>query len=217
MNKKTLLLFFLANICQASDTNFDIWKYSEHKDEFSNIYTYEVMGRAGTISDAVEEGKFIFYPNNFYQIGLRCDENKTKDLMLIFNVKDTIATPNSNVVLQLKSDNNPPLSFNGRLFSNSYRGGYIKLSETNSNDFSKAINQFKKSNNLKVRISDIRKSSVIDYEVSLSGFTKTSKKLLTKCYGNVKPEKNSYLIRIDEINKQIKALEKEKEELLSYL
>ncbi|HIF5618499.1 hypothetical protein CGH86_13990 [Vibrio parahaemolyticus] len=151
-------------------------------------------------------------------IGVRCDvsDNK-KSIMLTFNADNAFGTPRTNVDMFVKVDDNQPISFRGQLYTNSYRAGYVNASGETEADVSKLLAQMIAGNKAYVKIQNDRRSEIVDFNVSLSGFTAKSKKALSACSFNPKareitPEDKA---RLSEISSELKKLQSEKTAILS--
>lgn len=151
-------------------------------------------------------------------IGVRCDvSGDKKSIMLTFDADDALGTPRTNVDMFVKVDDNQPISFRGRLYTNSYRAGYVDASGDSEADVSKLLAQMIAGNKAYVKIQNDRRSEVVNFNVSLSGFTAKSKKALSACSFNPKakemtPEDKA---RLSEISSELKKLQSEKTAILS--
>lgn len=212
-----VLLMGLSAPAAAYDP-LQVWHSSNEKDGFTNATTYSSYGLAGS-DHQLSNGQWLFNNKAGYSIGLRCDVSAdgSKDFMLTFRVDSSLATPNSDAYVYLKVDSNQPLDFLGRLYSNSYRSGFVRMTPDNRSGLHSFISQAKAGKTLSVRVHDKRRSDIEDYSVLLRGFTQHTAQALNAC--GVTPEGQSMgqqdQARLREIEAQLKALESEKAEILS--
>ncbi|CAH1554743.1 hypothetical protein [Vibrio owensii] len=151
-------------------------------------------------------------------IGVRCDiSNGKKETLLTFDVDSALGVPNTEVDMFVKVDDNKPIKFRGRLYSNSYRSGFVRMNDKTGVQISKLLAQMIAGNRAFVKIQNDRRSEIVDYSVSLSGFTSSSNKTLSACDLNPKAVemKAADKDRLSEINEAIKKLNSEKEAILS--
>ncbi|MFA0553462.1 hypothetical protein AB4538_21695 [Vibrio lentus] len=151
-------------------------------------------------------------------IGIRCDvSNDSKKVMLTFDVDAALGTPRTEVDLFVKVDDNQPVSLRGRLFTNSYRSGYVRSNDKTELDISKLIAQMISGKKAYVKVQNDRRSEVINFNVGLSGFTAKTKKLLSLC--SFKPVAKEMSVedkaRLKDIADQFEKLQLEKDAILS--
>lgn len=218
---RIILISFLLKAMSANATGYDplqVWYSSSNKDEFTNEITYSAYGQAGS-DYKLSSRKTTFMSRSGYSFGVRCDISKSgnKDFMLTFSVDNAIATPNSSVAVFVKVDENDPISLSGKLYSNSYESGFVRLTSGNKSLLEKLVSQGVAGSKMSVRIQDSRKSSIENYSVLLRGFTKHTKEALKACgvSGREEEMKGSDKKRLIEIESKIKELEQEKKNILS--
>ncbi|EKO3439978.1 hypothetical protein V9J75_000928 [Vibrio fluvialis] len=151
-------------------------------------------------------------------IGIRCDvTSDQRQLMLTFDSDSALGTPRTDVDIFVKVDDNQPISFRGRLYTNSYRSGYVRADNKIEADVSKLIAQMLAGNKAYVKIQNDRRSEVVNFSVSLTGFTASSKQTISACGFNPKakeitPEDKA---RLSGIELELKKLQSEKDSILS--
>jgi len=194
-----------------------IWSSSTKKDEFTNETRYTATGDAGDFF--TYGGGKSFSRRIGVSFGIRCDVSSDgeKQFMLTFRVDEALDTPSSPADVFLKVDDNAPFEFSGRLFSNSYRSGYVPMRSSNREDIEKWVAQGIAGYKMSVRVQDERRSEIQNYPVLLTGFTKHTAETLHAC--NVSPRessmRNSDRDRLKEIESQIQKLERERSKILS--
>jgi len=213
-----VLAFCWAISIQAFSSILDeVWSSRSEKDEFTNEMTYTATGDSGGFFTFA--GKTSFSRRDGYDFGVRCDvaQDGEKDFMLTFTVGSSLATPSSRAYLYTKVDDNAPIELIGKLFSNSYRSGYVLMNSTNQEKIEKLVAQGIAGNKLTVRVHDERRSEIEDYFVMLKGFTKHTAKAVNAC--GVGRREHSLTDadrgRLEEIDQLIRKLEREKSEILS--
>ncbi|MEQ6344001.1 hypothetical protein [Vibrio cyclitrophicus] len=151
-------------------------------------------------------------------VGVRCDvSGSSTDVLLTFDVDKALGTPNTEIDMFVKVDDNQPIQFRGRLYSNSYRSGFVRLNSQTDSKINKLLTQMIAGNKAFVKVQNDRRSEIVDYSVSLSGFTASSKKVISTCSLNPKAVamSNDDKARLDEINKTILKLNSEKRSILA--
>ena len=163
---QVIALVIFMFISPASYAN---WKPNTKIDEFDRT-------KSTTISQSDRFGR---------SIGLRCDEDDSNTkLMITFDTRTVVSSPSTSVILYLKIDDNESFKFFAKMWRNSYEGGFLIVRSTDSIDNSsresvEAIKQMIPGSTLKVRVDADNK--LIDYAISLQGFTRNSNELLTNC------------------------------------
>jgi WD40 repeat protein len=153
---------------------------------------------------------------NYQTLGFECrieNGKKTGRMSIEFDGSESIATPNSSIDFRIRVDKGEVYRLKGRMYSNSYRGGLVKVvpdelySELKSG--SKAFIEIWDSRELEVRQS-----------FSLSGSTKAINYISSKCGLSVGLS-DEVLSKRNEINdkydKMIKDIERKREKELSQI
>ena len=100
-----------------------------------------------------------------------------KSLSLGFGVDEPIAAPGSDVIIYLRVDQNEPIGgLYAQMFPTSYEGAFMMVQGKLTHDL---IAQMKAGDTLKVRFQGT--INIVEYAVSLSGFTKASAAVLKAC------------------------------------
>ena len=117
----------------------------------------------------------------------------------------------------LKVDENSPIRFTGKLFSDSYTAGFVRITPSNTQVVRKYISQAISGTKVKVRVHNDRKSEIEDYAVLLAGFTKHTAAALKACeISAAESEMNTQdQARLEEIEAEVSRLEREKQNILS--
>ncbi|WP_104399080.1 hypothetical protein [Vibrio penaeicida] len=217
MNKTLFLLLALLSFGASAYDPMQAWYKSEKTDEFSGEITYSAYGVAGYYSEATKYSKARYRSDFDHTFGVRCDVDKSgeQNFMIKFNGKSALATPNTRVNLAIKIDENAPIYFDAKLFSNSYRAGFVRMNEENKKKVETLISQARAGYKIRVRANDRAKSDFTEFTASLRGFTKMTAKTLKACDvgGNSRKMSEEDLNRLKEIAQEIIALEKEKARL----
>ena len=130
------------------------------------------------------------WDKKYRSIGLRCDNKENSNtLMITFDAGEVISSPGSDVWLYMKVDDNKSHKYRARTWRNSYEGGYIAVVDDKSKSI---IREMIPGSILKSRVD--AGSSIVDFTVSLNGFTKNASKLLPLC-NYVPDELNAELTR----------------------
>tara|TARA_B100001540_G_C15785083_1_gene632860 strand:+ start:1362 stop:2036 length:675 start_codon:yes stop_codon:yes gene_type:complete len=212
------LLLVLAKLNIALGAG-EVWRSSVNKDDFSNETIYSANGRPGNFYKPSPSVEPVFRSNFDYMLGVRCDvsPNGSKDFMLTFGVSQALSTPNSSVNVLLKVDENSPIRFTGKLFSDSYTAGFVRITPSNTQVVRKYISQAISGTKVKVRVHNDRKSEIEDYAVLLAGFTKHTAAALKACeISAAESEMNTQdQARLEEIEAEVSRLEREKQNILS--
>lgn len=146
------------------------WSYYKDVDDFSD--------RIDHSSHAISK-KPTRYQDDYAYLGVRCTGNK--NFLVTVDAGYSIATPSSPITILIKVDENTPFTFRGTLYSNSYNSGAIRLSPNNVQEIDNLIKQFKAGNEAKVRIVTEGSRDIVNFSVTLTGFTKTSAPVLAAC------------------------------------
>ncbi|XAG09885.1 hypothetical protein NM432_18525 (plasmid) [Vibrio metschnikovii] len=152
------------------------------------------------------------------RIGIRCDvTSDQRQLMLTFASDSALGTPRTEVEMFVKVDDNLPINFRGRLFTNSYRSGYVRADDKTEADVSKLVAQMLAGNKAYVKLQNDSRSEVVNFTVSLIGFTASSKQTISACgfkprAKEITPEDKA---RLSEIAVELKELQSEKDTILS--
>ncbi|WP_163392968.1 hypothetical protein [Enterovibrio norvegicus] len=151
-------------------------------------------------------------------IGIRCDiSDEKQQFMLTFDSDNALGTPRKNVDMFVKVDDNQPISFRGRLYTNSYRSGYVSANDKTEANIKKLVAQMIAGHKAYVKIQNDRRSEIVNFTVGLSGFTATSKQTISVC--GLNPEANKITqknkARLSEIAVELKKLQSEKSAILS--
>ncbi|MGO1297254.1 MAG: hypothetical protein ACTMIA_08080 [Vibrio sp.] len=212
------LVFCWSAGAQAAYEPLQVWYSSSNKDNFTNETTYSAYGQAGS-DYKFDSGQKTFMGRSGYSFGIRCDVSKSggKDFMLTFSVDDVLATPNSDAYIYVKVDENNPIEFVGRLYTNSYKSGFVRLNLTNRSNIEKFVAQSISGKKMSVRVHDERRSDIENFSVLLRGFTRYTAETLKACgiVASQSPLSKKDRLRIKEIYKKISELEKEKSNILS--
>jgi len=110
-------------------------------------------------------------------IGLRCDIDKNKTLMLTFDTGQIFKATGTDVEVLIRIGKNETLKFVGKTYSNSYKSGYVILKDQVI--FNQLKSEDKMKRELKIRI--IGSSSIIDRTFSMIAFVEKSVNLLKAC------------------------------------
>jgi len=158
----------------------EVWSSRSENDAFTNEITHTATGDSGSFSSLANRS---FVRRDGYDFGVRCDvaQDGEKDFMLTFTVDGALATPSSRAYVYVKVDENAPIELIGKLFSNSYRSGYVLMNSTNQEKIEKFVAQGIAGNKLMIRVHDERRSEIEDYLVMLKGFTKHTAKAANAC------------------------------------
>lgn len=160
-------LLALSSVVSAYDYN---WESYDAVDDMTDLHQYTAI----TYADKEDSNRI-----KEYEFGVRCDVvGKEKMFIFFFSGPDVISTPNSRMTVKVKIDSNDVLDYKGRMFTNSYQSGFMYPIDA---DTSKLVSQMRKGNNMKVRIANIRRSNIVNYSVSLSGFSKESATAVKLC------------------------------------
>lgn len=150
--------------CQVYTPPKPAWKFSQTIDEFTEQRTLSAFALGST--------RDHWGNRDYHSLGIEC-RNKS-DLSLTFST-NIIATPSSNnITLYIKIDQNKAVKLSARMYRNSYESGYVTINKTNS-----LFDQLKAGNRARVRID--AGNEIIDWSVSLKGFTQSSAKVLNDC------------------------------------
>ncbi|WP_153448266.1 invasion associated locus B family protein [Vibrio algicola] len=173
-------------------------------------------------TDAITEGRTISVFSYKYKqdetIGLRCDVSaEGEEALITFDADSVLGVPNTQVDMFVKVDDNKPIKFRGRLYSNSYTSGFVRANDKTESQFNKLVAQMTSGNKAIVKIQNDRRSEIVNFNVSLSGFTAKSKKVLSVCKLNSKAIEISAedKVRLKEINIELEKLGSEKDSILS--
>lgn len=166
MNMKTMILIvtvFSVLPSAATALTYGDWHASSEKDDFTEEVTYSMF------SFGKPEPRY-----GYFSLGIRCDVNKLGDNMnweLMFTVASPTAldTPNSNFTALFKIDSNDPMEFKFRLFSNSYKSGFLVVNGHNASELSTFLSQMRSGRTVKIRLINEDRSDIVNYEVSLNG------------------------------------------------
>lgn len=171
--KKLLTAVSVATILLSTsamaNTFYDDYHNFTDVDEFTDESTYTSIKRSEYAHFQYGQGEMVTASH-----GLRCNVSETgqKSLLLKFDTGRVFASQGSSVTIFYKIDNNKAIKINGSMFSNSYESGYARVNH-------QVINEMKKGNNVKIRVSTSRDSQTMEF--SLAGYTKSTNQVLNKC------------------------------------
>jgi len=209
---KSALIVTIATMISLNCYADETWYTLSKTDEFTGEKTTSTYAYAGYESYLDKEW-VTSYDTKF---GLRCDVSTNGDQMLIltFSVPSAIATPSSAVDMMVKVDEEQPVSLVGSLYTNSYDSGYVPIKSGNKVAVERLIDQLKKGRLALVRVSNERRSEIVDMKIRLAGFTKETSNTLSACGfgGSTLSDEDKEKLRV--IDAEIKRLTAEKAKIL---
>ena len=133
--------------------------------------------------------------NNYQYFGFECrivDGNSTGRVQLQFDGSEAVGTPNSDVQISMRVDKGKVYELVGRTYSNSYRGGYIRIVPAS------LYSELKAGSKLHMKLYNGRRLEVSE-TFSLAGSTSAINFVSNKC-GLVVGESDELVAKKKEIN-----------------
>lgn len=151
-----------AAVCVEYEPPPPAWTFDQETDEFT--------GEKRVWAAAAGRKRDRWGGTTLHRLGVECRDG---GFSLTFST-GVVAAPSSEVLLYVKVDNNEPIQFDARLYRNSYESGYADIPVTHP-----IVEQMKAGRLARVRVD--AQTEIVDWSVSLRGFTASSKRVLSDC------------------------------------
>lgn len=158
-----------ADIAKAVDKRMK----SVGKVTYGNWYTYV---EKDDFTDEIQAEAFVFGKkvyNDYMTLGIRCFSGNVR---LTFDMAKFVAFGGNDVSIRYRVNDKSSGSLNGRLYSNSNKGGYDDYTLSNP-----LLSEMKQGSRLLLEVANDRRSNVYQSSFSLSGFTKAYNRINYHC------------------------------------
>jgi len=151
-----------AAVCVEYEPLPPAWTSGRETDEFT--------GEKRVWADATGRKRDRWGGTTLHRLGIECRDGA---FSLTFS-SGVVAAPSSEVILYVKVDDDEPFRFDARLYRNSYESGYVDIPVAHP-----IVEQMKAGRLARIRVD--AQTEIVDWSVSLRGFTASSKQVLSAC------------------------------------
>ncbi|MGR5176397.1 hypothetical protein ACPV4B_03330 [Vibrio parahaemolyticus] len=162
--RSAVTLFLTLLVSTTASANW----FNEHTiDKFDGVETHRAWGFGDVIG------------NEYATYGIRCDSREK--LLVTVGFATELEDYNAPISIAFKVDNYDPIRFQGQLFSNTKKSGFVRANRDNLPMLNQLILQSRKGLQVAVRVSNQQESQFIDYTVPLRGFSRFSRSTRDAC------------------------------------